>query len=171
MSYVRLRSELLATREAREAALADALRLAGESLVFASTAVPGAHKSPPGTAALLQWALELLRSIPGPLIVLGQGEDALGPYALLTLPCAPRRVKRACVALEDQTPQARLLDLDVYGRGGVRVGRSDLGLPARPCLLCQRPAVECMRLRRHDTAALASHAERLLSQLAAPPAG
>ena len=61
-------------------------------------------------------------------------------------------VKQTCCRIEDTHPLGRLLDLDVLEpvEGGVApVGRDRVGLEPRRCLLCDRPARECMRAHTH----------------------
>ena len=61
-------------------------------------------------------------------------------------------VKRACCRIEDTHPYGRLMDLDVLEPVGdtvVPVGRDRVGEEPRRCLLCDRPARECMRAHAH----------------------
>jgi holo-ACP synthase CitX len=65
----------------------------------------------------------------------------------------PLDVKQKCCSIEDTHPWGRLMDIDVLetGPGGVvPLSRSAVGLPARKCLVCDRPARECMRERTHS---------------------
>ena len=73
-------------------------------------------------------------------------------------------VKRTCMTIEDSHAAARLLDLDVYMADGVQLGRAQIGAPARRCLLCDQPASDCIRLRRHPIQALQTHVNDLLRQ-------
>ena len=62
-------------------------------------------------------------------------------------------VKRACCAIENQHAYGRLMDLDVLERIGDTVApmsRDRVGESPRTCLLCGRPARECMRARTHS---------------------
>ena len=95
--------------------------------------------------------------------------DALGPYAILWTAGPADAVKRACIAIEDSRSAARLLDLDVYAADGNRLGRTGFSVPPRACLLCDRPAVDCMRLHRHSLDRVIDHAHRLLASLSDPP--
>jgi holo-ACP synthase CitX len=139
-----LRARLLAARDARQALLDRHLAGGHAAVVSVALNAPGPAKDPPGGAALLRWALaELAVALGGhPPRVLHQGEDALGPFALLAVALPPAAVKEACLALEGAHPAARLLDLDVHPPDGRPIGRDDLGLPPRPCLLCEAPARE-----------------------------
>ena len=165
MSYVRLQAELLAARDAREALLAALLANGPGTLVFASTAIPGPDKSPPGSLALFERSMARLRRELGVSRLLAGGHDRLGPYRVLASPADPCRVKHRCLAVETAEPAARLLDLDVYDQTGTRIGRTDLGAPPRSCLLCEQPAGDCIRLRRHSMASVLDHVDTLLNAL------
>lgn len=58
-------------------------------------------------------------------------------------------IKREMVKLEETYPLGRLFDIDVIGRDGLSVSRSQLGMVPRKCLLCDREAKLCARSRRH----------------------
>lgn len=165
MSYARLRSELLATRDRREALLGPILAEATTTLVLASTAVPGPWKRPPGIDGLFWWGLVRLAGHIDTCRLLLSASDLLGPYAVLSVDTEPHVAKRACLAIENGHPAARLLDLDVYATHAARVGRIDVGEPPRPCLLCKQPAADCIRLNRHPTEALVERVEALLEAL------
>lgn len=141
--------QALSARDQRQALL-DAHRPApGAALVALALNVPGPEREPPGALELFTWALaRLALAFPGARPV-HSAADALGPFTLIQVEGDPTAVKGACLALEASAPSARLLDLDVYGADGRPVGRAELGLPPRPCLVCAAPAVECIRLRRH----------------------
>jgi triphosphoribosyl-dephospho-CoA synthase len=96
-----------------------------------------------------------------------EGTDALGPWTILASPLAPAAIKRATIDIETTLPAGRLLDLDVYDASGGQVDRTSLGVPTRPCLLCSRPAVECIRGRRHAAEDVSAAATRLLRRVLA----
>jgi holo-ACP synthase CitX len=153
----------LQARDARQA-LVDAHRPpAGAALVAVALNVPGPDREPPGALALQAWALARLVAAFPSARPLHSGGDALGPFALLLVPGDPLEVKRRCVEVEGAAPAGRLVDLDVHGPDGAQVGRTALALPARPCLLCEAPAVECIRLGRHPLAAVLERVHGLLA--------
>ncbi len=168
-------SELLEARD-RRAALIGALR-AGRAtgaapgpprpLLFASLAVPGAEKSPPGAGIALASGVEAARRALGPDAweELDRGTDSLGPWAALGFAAEPATVKRLLAGLEASLPFGRLLDLDVYLDGGRPLDRAALGLPQRACLVCAEPARECIRAARHPSDALAARVSELLEPL------
>lgn len=162
MWYAGLHAELLAARDTRQMLLEAVQRVVPDTVIFVSTAVPGTCKTPPGSGRLFHWALTRLRARLRGLQLVCESSDPLGPYAMLTLKRPARAVKRACIAIEDTVPAARLLDLDVYAPGHRRLGRVEAGWPARHCLLCEEPAVDCIRLQRHSLHTVVARAHALL---------
>ena len=163
MSYAKLRVELLAAREAREALLAAVLREATAALVLISSAIPGPDKTPPGSAALFAWGLQELQQRLGNCRIMAEGDDVLGPYCIIAAAGDIHALKTTALDIETALPAACLLDLDVYSADGMRIGRAELGAPARRCLLCAEPAVDCIRLNRHPMERLLEHVGQLLS--------
>jgi holo-ACP synthase len=171
MSFAKLRAEILAARDSREATLAAVLGRTPASLVFVSTALPGPRKDLAGSEALFRWALAELGVHLRSTQALAQGRDVLGPYAIVTVGMPAAKTKQACIAIEDSQPPARLLDLDVYGADGTRLGRLDIGKSPRLCLLCNQPAADCIRLKRHSMEELINHAQDLLAIVSGAAAG
>ena len=77
--------------------------------------------------------------------------------------------KRRCCEIEDTHPWGRLMDIDVLEPGPeglpLPVSRARLGLPERRCLLCDRPARECMRAKTHTLAQLQAQIQNILLSL------
>ena len=87
-------------------------------------------------------------------------ETGFEAFFIVGLP--PLEAKRLACTIEDTHPLGRLMDIDVIVPSEMAVqplGREILGLPPRKCLLCGRPARECMRSRAHTT-------EELLAKIA-----
>lgn len=163
MSSEKLESDLLLTRDRRQERLDSYLGHRYPATLFLSLNIPGALKNRPGTEALFSWALNRVTdTFPG-ATVLETERDLLGPYAALALTGEAGEAKQRLVALEESTPAARLVDLDLYDHRGRQIGRADLSLPPRSCLLCDRPATECMRTGRHTLAALTDKTDELLA--------
>jgi holo-ACP synthase CitX len=73
-----------------------------------------------------------------------------GPEGHLVSSASGRKLKLLCVAIENANPLGRLLDIDIMEPGGRQISRSELGLPHRKCLICEAPAMECIRGGAHD---------------------
>ena len=75
-------------------------------------------------------------------------------------------VKRACCLIEDTHPYGRLMDLDVLepvGESVAPVGRERVGESPRRCLICGRPARECMRAHTHSYDELLNRIDEILN--------
>ena len=82
----------------------------------------------------------------------------------------PLEAKKLAVHLEETHPLGRLFDLDVilslkkavFADGVRPLGREELGLEPRTCIICGRPVRECMRTRKHSTEELLSRIEAII---------
>jgi len=163
MSSARFAGKVLAAREARQELLFRALSAGRPATLFVSLNLPGPDKSPPGATWLFRrGCAQIAETFPGSLL-LATDRDALGHFALRVVDADPLAVKRLCIAIEESQPAGRLLDLDVYSPIAGQIGRTSLGLPARRCLLCDQPAVDCMRTRRHAVGEVIVQAHELLA--------
>jgi holo-ACP synthase CitX len=152
---------VLAARDARQAILD---RAAGAGvLVVVSTNVPGARKDRPGASELVaRMGARVAEAFAGAAIE-RMSADALGPWLVARVAGDAREVKRIAVAIEEGDAAGRIADLDVVDRDGRLVGRAAIGLGPRRCLLCDEPAVDCMRIGRHAPAALIERVDALLT--------
>jgi holo-ACP synthase/triphosphoribosyl-dephospho-CoA synthase len=75
----------------------------------------------------------------------------------------PAEVKKKLEAVEDSFPAARLFDFDVLTEDGTKLSRN----VSRRCLICDAPAAECARSRRHGLDAVKAATDRLLRQFCA----
>ncbi len=91
-------------------------------------------------------------------------EEVTGCEAYYVIDLDAVALKCLTVEIEDATPPGRLFDLDVLNPDGLKIERTELGLSARRCLLCDRPAKECARSRTHTLNELQDRTTRILSQ-------
>jgi holo-ACP synthase CitX len=163
MSFVKLRSEIIAARDRRQLLLKERFLGGYLTTVFLSLNIPGAEKNPHGATALFSWALRrLLGEFPESANLL-ESSDSLGPFAMISLNREAVEVKRRCIAMEGAQPFARLVDLDVFMGEGCQVDRAALGLLPRPCLICDQAAIDCIRLRRHAFEEVLERSDELLA--------
>lgn len=90
--------------------------------------------------------------------------DKTGPEAFLCVDVDALAVKQLLVPLEDVSKLGRLYDIDIIGRDGKKISRSDIGKPDRTCLLCGRPARECSRSRAHSVEDLTAEINRMFKE-------
>jgi holo-ACP synthase len=145
--------QMLAARERRAARQAAALTRFDQPLVSITVVTPGPVKDGTLPRRVLSEALRamdvLCRIRKWPVLSREVLWLDTGPEALYAVEVASWRLKSAAVKLEDRHPLGRLWDLDVIAPGQRVLSRKQLGLPARACLVCERPAFECGRSRRH----------------------
>jgi holo-ACP synthase CitX len=153
----------LAARDRRQEALTQALGADHPVALFLSLNIPGREKTPPGAEAFFSWMSSRVKADFPAATDLASSFDALGPYLILGLDGDPQAVKRRCVELETGHPSARLIDLDVYTASGTQIDRASLGLAARRCLVCDRRAVDCIRVRRHGYGEVIARTHELLA--------
>lgn len=70
-----------------------------------------------------------------------------GPEAYLVVDYDVLDLKKLCILFEDSHPLGRIADFDVLG--DEVISRKDLGKEERKCLICNRPATDCIVSRRH----------------------
>ncbi len=145
--------ELLAARERRAGRQAALLERHAAPLVCLTIVMPGPVKANAWTErALLEGMARLDRLCTREgWAVLAQEHHlpASGPEAFYAIGADAASVKAATIGLEDAQPIGRLWDFDVIEAGMVILSRQTFGLPPRRCLVCDRPARECGRARRH----------------------
>lgn len=163
MSSAKFASKLLAARDARQELLSRALSAGQPATLFVSLNLPGSDKAPPGATALFRRGSEEIADVFRGSVLVAADCDVLGHFALRVLDADPLAVKRLCIGIEESHPAGRLLDLDVYSPASGQIGRASLALPARRCLLCEQPAVDCMRTRRHAIGEVIAQAHELLA--------
>lgn len=72
------------------------------------------------------------------------------------------RIKKVAVKFEDESKLGRLFDADVLIKEqAMALSRKDYGLPSRHCFLCNRPAKECARSRRHSVTELQGYISKI----------
>lgn len=159
--------ELLSSRECRQARQQAWLARHQSTLLVLTLVVPGAVKDSPMTRQVFNLGWQALqhrfqqlgwRSLQQQTWALSTGCEGY-----LALQANAYAVKKATIELEQQQSVGRLWDIDVLTPQGQILSRSDLGLPERPCLLCDQPAKICARQRIHSTEQLLNEMQRRLN--------
>ena len=154
-------NELLASRDSRHAMQQQLLaEHSGKTLVCLTVVMPGSVKRNQQSLIVAHAAVEqMIESYE-----LGVRNDELGvrfggclierdletgyeAYLITDLPLL--EAKRIAVQIEDTHPLGRLFDIDIIDKDGVPVSRDRVGSSPRRCLVCDREARYCMRMRWH----------------------
>ena len=157
--------QLLGARDARYArqlSLTEAWP--DRTLVCLTVVLPGSVKRDARSLKVAEAAVEAVREVLAPTYKeLRDLETGYEGYFLVDAPLLD--VKKACCEIENEHPYGRLMDLDVLERVGdtvVPVSRERVGEQPRRCLLCSRPARECMRAHTHTPAEISAAIDHLL---------
>lgn len=154
--------EILEAREQRALRQQELLRESSLPLVCFTLNIPGPEKDGPLIRKGFQLGLRFLVKALGPHIRHQESRlTAAGWEAFLPVALEPADLKRITAHLEDRIPGGRVFDMDVLTPSG-KMGRRELGLPERKCLLCEHPAVVCGRSRAHQLAELEAETAKLL---------
>lgn len=97
------------------------------------------------------------------LVVQLNDDSGCENFYVLSLPI--EKVKHSTIDFEDQTPLGRLFDADVLVKSKqAAISRRDLGEQPRKCFLCNRPAKECARSRRHSVEQMQAYISHLYQE-------
>ena len=147
-------NELLASRDSRHAMQQKLLaEHSGKTLVCLTVVMPGSVKRNHQSLVVAHAAVEqMIRSYElgvrnGERLIERDLETGYEAYLITPLPLL--EAKRIAVQIEDTHPLGRLFDIDIIDKDGVPVSRDRVGSRPRRCLVCDREARYCMRMRWH----------------------
>ncbi|WP_413111782.1 citrate lyase holo-[acyl-carrier protein] synthase [Thaumasiovibrio sp. DFM-14] len=116
--------------------------------------IPGTNKNPPQSqSALLRLSQQFEAKLDNENIEVTakvEADSADGRYIMWVVSSPSAKLKRLTVEIEQQDPLGRLADFDLVNSKGITVGRSELSLPPRYCMLCEQVAAVCVRNRNHS---------------------
>ena len=154
--------ELLDSRDRRARRQGELLsQFPGRALLCLTVQLPGPEKRNALSLEIARAGVEAVEKRFNP--VFEETNDLeTGFEAFFIVDGQPLEVKKAAVEIEDTHPLGRLMDLDVIGPEGP-IGRADIGLAERRCLLCENPARYCMRAGSHTQDELMVKIKQLVS--------
>jgi len=157
--------DMMQAREARfmmqQAMLA---RYPGAGLVCLTMNIAGPVKTTPAIERAFSWGMEQIRAVLAGSRLLFEADihEKTGPEAVFVFDGDAREVKRRLCLLEDGCQMGRLLDIDVIKQDGEKIARTQIGLPARKCLLCGQDAPVCARSRTHTVKELFARTHEII---------
>lgn len=77
-------------------------------------------------------------------------KNKTGYEAYFVVNAEPKIVKKCLCKLEELISLGRIFDIDVINRNGLKISRTETGLPERKCLICDKNAFVCSRSRAHS---------------------
>lgn len=157
--------ELLDSRENRVWHQQELSDKYGGVLVSVTLNIPGPIKDRPEYRKVMEWGMEALLAAFGANVVYSETRflktGAEGYVCLEGL--EKTEAKYLAVIIESMSPKARLLDIDIMDKDGA-VSRSELGLDARKCLICDEDAKACARSQKHSMEELLAKVLELAKQ-------
>ncbi len=126
----------------------------GLTLMVLTVVMPGSDKRTEDSLTVAHAAVHAIREGFAQHIIKAEERDlATGFEGWFVLDQPPLEAKRLACKLEDSHPLGRLFDIDVFDVAShAPLSRTELGLDPRSCLICSRPARECMRSQAHSYA-------------------
>ena len=135
----------------------------GQCLVCLTLNIAGDVKRTPMTRMLFDHGMALMEalgfSVTDRLVL----DEVTGTEAFMLLDEEGQRVKPLLEEIEDSFPAARLYDFDVLMPDGSKLSRAE----SRSCLICDAPAAECARSRRHGLEEIKKATDGLLRDFCA----
>ncbi|MGX6427741.1 citrate lyase holo-[acyl-carrier protein] synthase [Levilactobacillus yonginensis] len=160
-------ADVLANKDRRVAFQQEALaKYPAETLVAVKLNIPGPIKNNQGIQDLFVVGIDRLAAAFKQAGIttteLNQWHTAAGNELFWMTPMTAQAVKQVAVAFEDEDDLGRIFDVDVLMAGsGASLSRTELGSTVRRCFICNRPAKECARSRRHSVAELQAHIDQV----------
>ena len=141
-------------------------RYPGAALVCLTMNVAGPVKTTPAIERAFVWGMEHVRAVLAGSRILFEADihEKTGPEAVFAFSGDAREIKRRLCLLEDGLAMGRLLDIDVIKPDGEKISRTEIGLPARKCLLCGEDAPVCARSRTHTVSELFARTHQIIEE-------
>ena len=92
----------------------------------------------------------LLDALGGKILHTEQQITAAGGESYYVADMSAKALKALAAEIEESSPVGRLFDMDVLDTDGRKLQRTEVGYPARKCLLCDNDAVVCAGRRIHS---------------------
>lgn len=127
--------------------------LAGYNLPLVSFTVnmPGTVKQNRESRIIFSAGVYAIREkLAGHVMSVKTREKPTGYEAFFAVEMPPLQIKEKMCRLEEEHPLGRLFDIDVLQLDGSQIGRQQLQLPPRKCLLCDGDGAACARSRAHS---------------------
>lgn len=156
LAHVKILRERITLAREERAKRQEELRLRFQQPLISMTMnVPGPDKDLPLAELLKRMAVSCIESaFFTSRIKIDYSESrktAAGPeFFLVPEGIGARALKRMMIDIENSHPLGRFFDIDVIDADGTHLERASFGFPPRQCIICDRPAIECIRKGTHS---------------------
>ncbi len=142
---------ILRDREKRYCEIQSLLSEYGVPVICGKINYPGSDKNTPEAQSAFQTLRGLLTEKFTENSIFTQilsGDD--GSSILIATSLNSLEAKKISVSLEANHSLGRIFDIDVYVEEGKPIGRENLGMETRRCIICNEDARVCMRTGKHS---------------------
>ena len=141
-------------------------RYPGSALVCLTMNIAGPVKVTPAIERAFCWGMDHVRAVLAGAKIQFEADihEKTGPEAVFVFSGDAGEIKRRLCLLEDGCAMGRLLDIDVIRPDGEKISRTEIGLPARKCLLCGQDAPVCARSRAHTVQQLFARTHEIIDE-------
>ena len=156
--------QMLAAREKRAARQRELIERFGQTLLSLTVVAPGPVKRTEETVFVGELARGIISEKFGGEIIFSETNDAATGYeALFAVKTGAGQAKKTALEIENNHPLGRLMDIDVFNGSGTPVGRNEMGMESRKCILCENSAAYCMRAKTHTPAEVAEKIKKIVA--------
>lgn len=139
-------NSILDAREVRAELQAELLKQYGKPLLIHRVNMPGLQKATPLSLGIFKVVeAERMTGFDDKAVYKKQFISAEGPIMIRAMDMTAHELKALAVAIEDEHPLGRYVDLDICAVSGESLSRTDLGHGPRLCYLCGKLAHHCVR--------------------------
>lgn len=144
-------STILEAREERVDLQRELQKVYMKPLLVHRVNMPGQQKDTPLSQTIFNSVEAALKArFTGRIIAEKMLRSAEGPVMIRLLDGSPEVLKAEAMAVENEHPLGRFVDLDVYDLHGTSLSRNTAGHGPRLCYVCSRPAHVCARSQSHS---------------------
>ncbi len=94
---------------------------------------------------------ELLNNEAEKIIYIETIHKDTGSEGYISVDTDPIRLKNYTIMVEKEHRLGRIFDLDIIDKNNNSIGRKDINMGPRKCLLCDQKALVCKRMQNHTT--------------------
>ena len=146
--------EILNSREERAARQKSLIEEYNNSLISFTLNIPGAKKDSPIYREIhhigMKKILDDIEKHAYKILYSQSYHKNTGSEGFIIVDIDPLELKKMTLHIEETHDLGRIFDIDVLDNNHRQIGRSDLGVGPRKCLICSEDAKVCSRSRRHS---------------------
>lgn len=152
---------VLANKEARQLRQKEMLYRYEVPIISMHVNMPGAIKLTDSSVFIHDTMLKVLKKSTlakrWQIVEVSSTAQITGVESIVCVDADAKEIKKLCCELEEEHPLGRFIDMDVIDTDAKILSRKSLAKGLRKCYICDKPAVECGRSRRHEIQELVAH--------------